>query len=344
MLTQTQLSSLWVGPSLDWPVMTRNKIFAVDQVELNKVILDHSGSWKNMLGYEPVAKSQAVKGDALASLSPFIEALLVVAPGGEINTNQLRAAVMAAVCAQPELNHTTQKNDSWCGLRVDRIVTVLNHLRRLLDSIKFQQMVSGTQGSNVIIIHKLLGMLDVPASLPTTATEHPPAVPVGEGAASVCEDAEPGKEMEQTPGAKAKRLRMCQKVTPPKVKETNKPIMTAQTLQGLFGSSTSPPKAHTAKTDKKTNATTITKAPHVTHAVQSAGAIYRKEYYKSNHAFGIKRLVDGKAKQIFSLPGRSWSKEKLAELADKVLHDLGKCKSEEDEHAVELLAKYKLGV
>ena len=74
------------------------------------------------------------------------------------------------------------------------------------------------------------------------------------------------------------------------------------------------------------------------------GSIYRKENYKANHSYGFKRGVDGKAKQIFSLPGKSWSKDKLMVLADKVLHDLHKCKCELDEQSVEVLAKYKLGL
>ncbi len=326
MLSQTQLQKLWIGPTLDWP-MPRSRVMAVDQLELNKVILEHSvGCLKTMGGYECVSMPQAVKGDALAALSPMLMGLLDVAPSGEINNTQLKAAVMAAVCAKPELNNTNQKNDIWCGLRVDRIVIVLNHLRRLLDETKFQQMASGTQGSNVVLIRQLLKKLEVPPPvLPMPTQEHCQTTVQESDQATTTEDTEE-VQLEKTPDAKAQKT------------AATKAAMSGSELQALWGSHQPPSAKKVIKPTQKPNTSSKSITGKAVH-----GVIYRKEYYKANHSFGFKRVVDGKAKQIFSLPGKSWSKEKLVALADKVLHDLQKCKCELDEQSVELLAKCKLG-
>ena len=338
MLTQAQLQKLWIGPTLDWP-MPRSRVMAVDQLQLNKVILEHSASLKTMGGYESVSKPQAVKGDALAALSPMLYGLLDVAPSGEINNTQLKAAVMAAVCSKPELNNTNQKNDIWCGLRVDRIVIVLNHLRRLLDETKFQQMASGTQGSNVIVISELLKKLEVPSE--EVPSEQVPSLtlPMPSGSIQESEQATStvdGEEqivvdeevqIDKTPLAKAQKTKV------PKV------TMSGSELHDLFGGHQPSSAKKVIKPTKKPDTSSKSITGKTVH-----GAIYRKAYYKANHSYGFKRVVDAKAKQIFSLPGKSWSKDKLMVLADKVLHDLHKCKCELDEQSVEVLAKYKLGL
>ena len=102
-----------------------------------------------MAGYESSTKTQAVKGDNLATMGPFLSALLDVAPTGEVSNTELRTAIRTTVCAHPDLNGTTQKNDAWADLRIDRIVMILYHLRRLMDPVKWQQMVITTQGQNV---------------------------------------------------------------------------------------------------------------------------------------------------------------------------------------------------
>lgn len=336
MLSQEQLQKLWLGPDLAWPTMTRNKVLTVNQLELNKVLSDHQNAWKHMPGYESVSKPQAVKGDALAELHPFLAAMLEVAPSGEINATQLKAGIMAAVVEKPELNNTKQKNDIWCGLRLDRITTVLYHLRRLTDNVKFQQMVLGSQGASVVLIKQLLDKLqpatmangqlpiaNADGSAASTKTTHDDTEPEG-----TTDHTQQGED-ELEPRVLEEGVTPQKKLGLPNKKHTT--TLSGPAFQQLWGQSKETP---TPVKKKLVKPSTVTQN----------GVIYRKEYYKANHAFGIKKLVNGKAKQIFSLPGRSWSKEKLTELADKVLHDLHKCKCEADEMEVQLIAKYKLGL
>ena len=71
---------------------------------------------------------------------------------------------------------------------------------------------------------------------------------------------------------------------------------------------------------------------------------YRKEYYKATHKFGIKRFQSGIGRQIFTVGITSWSKDDLAELCDKLLHDLNKIAKGnlEEEQGLYMLCMFKL--
>lgn len=334
MLSQEQLHKLWIGPNLDWAgAMTRNKVQAVDQLALNELIKNHSSSWKHMAGYEGVSKSQAVKGDSLALLHPFIDDLLDLAPTGEINTSQLKTAIMAAVFNKPELNNTTQKNDIWCSLRIDRITTMLYHTRRLLDIVKFQQMVAGSQGASVVILKALLEKLQPQIQPPETGLPFKGDEVISE-APSKDEDMsmKGGNTTEDDDKMKCK---------------TSSPALSSHAFKQLWnGSSSTTPMKEKPKAPKITPAKKVCKDSNAKKVQnQSIGqAIFRKEFYKANNSYGIKKIVQGKAKQIFSLCGKTgWSRDQLTVLADKVLHDLSRCKTLAEEEEIELLAKYKLG-
>lgn len=349
MLSQEQLHRLWIGPGLEWPgAMTRSKVHPVDQLALNDLIKNHSSSWKHMEGYEQVAKSQAVRGDSLACLHNFIAALLDLAPAGEVNTSQLKTAIMAAVFTSPDLNNTTQKNDIWCALRIDRITTVLYHLRRLLDPVKFQQMSVGSQGANAVLIKKLLDKLQPQvqplqpgvkeAALETNQEEIQPAV----DDSLVANEDSSNAAMQEDSNADNEIKVAC---------KTKPAGLSSEDFKQLWkgggqGSSTTPKKLK-RKAPKVTPTKKVCKdmcqETSAEHDRTRGQAIFRKEYYKATNSYGIKKFVQGKAKQIFSLSGKTgWSKDQLTALADKVLHDLSKCRSVAEEEEIEIIAKHKL--
>ena len=121
---------------------------------------------------------------------------------------------------------------------------------------------------------------------------------------------------------------------------TSKPGVTSDALKSLWGSSK--PTVPLVTPEKLSKPKPAQKSIVKDDFEHRSPAIFRKEYYKANHSYGIKKVCGGKAKQIFSLSNKSWSKDRLCLLADKVLHDLTKCKSVEEEASIELLAKYKL--
>ena len=156
MLSEDQTLNLWIGPELFWPVMTRKKIGIVDQASLNDAFLKHTCLWKSMEEYEVVSKSSGVKGDSLAKLCPFLDKLVDLAPQAEINSTQLKTAVMSTLVRDPTLNSSKIKNDVWACCRVDRVITALNHLRRLIDPERWMQCCSTSSGDSSTKLKELL--------------------------------------------------------------------------------------------------------------------------------------------------------------------------------------------
>ena len=349
MLSEDQTLHLWIGPELFWPVMTRRKIAIVDQQQLNEAFQNHSCLWRSMEEYEVISKSSGVKGDSLAKLFPFLNKLLDCAPQAEVNSTQLKTAVMSTLVKDPTLNSSKIKNDVWACCRVDRVITALNHLRRLVDPERWMQCCSTSAGESTALLKKLLAkvQLDVGADaqppsptmvLPLPEVKEDPEPPPAEVKLDEVEqnqelagpvDKEDGDE-ELTPSKPpAKRLRSK---------------MSADDLKQLFFSPT--PATPTTKTSINSISSTIkSKASSGSGCNSSSNerVVYRKEYYSALNKYGFKKTLPGqKPKHMFCLSGGLWSKEQLTALADKVLKDLYKCKDEEEENEVELIAKFKL--
>ena len=218
---------------------------------------------------------------------------------------------------------------------------MLYHLRTLTDAVNYQQMVAGTPGANVVIIRMMLDKLQTPA--PDAADAPLPVVVVEDPGKVQPEPVEKDEEASTVQETPQKHLRITSK-QPDTAITTKQPsssaTMTSDAFRSLWGKGSSPAAKGKGNTPAKVNKPkqSVVKEQH--H--DGTSIIYRKEYYKANHSYGIKRVSGGKSKQIFSLSNKSWTQDALCMLADKVLHDLNKCKSLEEEHSIELLAKYKL--
>jgi hypothetical protein len=379
MLSEDQTLNLWIGPELFWPVMTRKKIVVVDQASLNDAFLKHSCIWRSMKEYEVVSKSSRVKGGSLAKLCPFLDKLVDLSPQAEINSTQLKTAVMSTLVKDPSLNSTKIKNDVWACCRVDRVITALNHLTRLIDPERWLQCCSTSSGESAAKLKKLLVKVKpdfgsdaqpispqhVPLPYlkedPEPSSEHDKVEEENKGQ----EHAEPvDKDDDENTGQELAEPvdKDDDELTPAKPPKRLRSKMSAEELQELFFSPA--PATPTTKTTINSISSTIkakassgsagskessgsagSKASGGSASSSSSNekVVYRKEYYSALNKYGFKKTLPGqKPKHIFCLSGGLWSKEQLTALADKVLKDLRNCRNEAEENEVELIAKFKL--
>ena len=359
MLSEDQTLNLWIGPELFWPVMTRKKIVCVDQASLNDAFMKHSCIWRSMEEYEVVSKSSGVKGDSLAKLCPFLDKLVDLSPQAEINSTQLKTAVMSTLVKDPTLNSSKIKNDVWACCRVDRVITALNHVRRLIDPERWMQCCSTSSGESTTKLKELLIKVK-----PDFGSDAQPISPEPVPLPYVKQDPEPSSEHdkveEENEGVQEQEQEPVEQedkgdaeLTPAKPPKRLRSKMSTEELQQLFFSPT--PATPTTKTTINASSSTIkTKASSGSAcSKESSGSasssssnekvVYRKEYYKALNKYGFKKTLPGqKAKHMFILSGGLWSKEQLTALADKVLKDLSNCRNEAEENEVELIAKFKL--
>ena len=311
--------------------------------------------------YNVVSIGNGVKGDALTKLFSFSDKLLDRAPQAEINSAQLKTAVMSTLVKDPTLNSSKIKNDVWACCRVDRVITALNHLRRLIDPERWMQCCSTSSGESTAKLKKLLEKVK-----PDFGSDAQPISPEPVPLPYVKQDPEPSsehdkvedereevKEQEQELAETVDKEDEDDELTPAKPPKRLRSKMSTEELQQLFFSPT--PATPTTKTTINSSGSTIkTKASSGSAgSKESSGSasssssnekvVYRKEYYKALNKYGFKKTLPGqKAKHMFILSGGLWSKEQLTALADKVLKDLRKCKDEVEENEVELIAKFKL--
>ena len=304
-----------------------------------------------------MSKSSSVKGDSLAKLCPFLDKLVDLSPQAEINSAQLKTAVMSTLVKDPSLNSSKIKNDVWACCRVDKVITALNHLRRLIDPERWMQCCSS--GESVTKLKQLLAKVKL-----DFGSDAQPISPEPVPLPYVKQDPEPSSEHdkveEENEGVQEQEQEPVEQedkgdaeLTPAKPPKRLRSKMSTEELQQLFFSPT--PATPTTKTTINSSSSTIkTKASSGSAcSKESSGSasssssnekvVYIKEYYKALNKYGFKKTLPGqKAKHMFILSGGLLSKEQLTALADKVLKDLSNCRNEAEENEVELIAKFKL--
>jgi hypothetical protein len=107
----------------------------VDIALLVKCFLAHTSLLTKLGIYENVSKNQSCSPKSIPQVLPLLKWLVDLEPTCEIHGSCLRQAIMQVLMQEPALNNTTIYNGSvLVGSRVDRITTLLFHLRRLKGS------------------------------------------------------------------------------------------------------------------------------------------------------------------------------------------------------------------
>ena len=108
--------------------------FAKSLVEvgaLQKVLSDFEGIVCDMRGYETLSRSSGYDWKGLIHCLPLVEGLLSLCKKAEIHCQPLKRALAGLLEGKPSLNQTRFVGSVWTQLRQERIVVLLNHIRRL---------------------------------------------------------------------------------------------------------------------------------------------------------------------------------------------------------------------
>ena len=102
----------------------------IDEDVMWKLFSSHE-DWVDLGPYETLSRSQACNGEAIAGMYGFVKAILKVAPTGAFAAAPAKAALCRIVTANPKLNTTGFNSFVFVGVRIERITTMMFHLRRI---------------------------------------------------------------------------------------------------------------------------------------------------------------------------------------------------------------------
>ena len=113
----------------------------------------------NVHAYETISRSQAVSGEGLAANFNMLQKLLELSPQAELPARKTKTCIEKVLAQSPGLNATVFNNSVYAGLRLERLVVMLYHLRRLQrDPQALMACSNKTSGSSVMKVQELLGI------------------------------------------------------------------------------------------------------------------------------------------------------------------------------------------
>ena len=104
----------------------------IDPQLLTKVLADNMPLVTNMGEYETISRPMAAKGSGLVAMAPLIESIVDMQPSAELPLAQLKTALLQLVLGHPAWNSTRYRNDHYAGMRTERLMTLLHHVRRVV--------------------------------------------------------------------------------------------------------------------------------------------------------------------------------------------------------------------
>jgi hypothetical protein len=104
----------------------------IDPQLLAKVLADNMHLITNMGEYETISRPMAAKGSGLVAMAPLIESIVDLQPCAELPLSQLKNTLLQLVLDRPSWNSTRYRNDHYAGMRTERLMTLLHHVRRVV--------------------------------------------------------------------------------------------------------------------------------------------------------------------------------------------------------------------
>ena len=95
-----------------------------------KVLSDNVKQLADMGQYESISRNSPFNLRGLMENADLRQGLLKIEPTAEIHTQSLTAATLK-LTDEPSLNKTKFQGCVWITLRMERITTILNHVRKL---------------------------------------------------------------------------------------------------------------------------------------------------------------------------------------------------------------------
>lgn len=138
----------------------------IDECVLMEVFSRHKKDLIEFGPYEGISRPQSSSGPGLAVNVELLLAIVAVAPGAEIPTAVARTALIRMLMNNPELNRSCYNTETYAGLRVDKLCTMLNHVRRFhptrdFDGKVFEKACKTCTSGQVISLKSLVSMMRI---------------------------------------------------------------------------------------------------------------------------------------------------------------------------------------
>jgi hypothetical protein len=129
---------------------------------LLKALKENVGNVVDMGPYETLSRSGGCNPKGLVENADLLKALVMIEPTAEIHPAPLKAAMLKLLTDEPTLNKSKFVGNVWITMRIERITTILYHLRRLAndpDAEKF--CATRLTGSEYHAIKHLIWLVEV---------------------------------------------------------------------------------------------------------------------------------------------------------------------------------------
>ena len=103
----------------------------VDSGLVLKVLTEHQATLSDMGSYELISRANAPDPKGLVQTMPLWAGLLRLESSGEIHSQPMRTALITLLAEAPEMNTTRFSGQAWVNIKLERLNTMLYHVRKL---------------------------------------------------------------------------------------------------------------------------------------------------------------------------------------------------------------------
>ena len=336
----------------------------IDPQLLTKVLADNMPLVTNMGEYETISRPMAAKGSGLVAMAPLIESIVDMQPSAELPLAQLKTALLQLVLGHPAWNSTRYRNDHYAGMRTERLMTLLHHVRRVVREprrrAQLNLKLSGKEATRLdsifakvtlrqnLAVGEEAGVQDQDSPMDgddlieAAGAEDSPMELESESIAPEDPELSKSKSVENKEISKAtprkhkdtskKQKDTSKKQTPEK--DTKKQKDTSKKQKDTPRKQKDPPKKQTPekKTPEKQKDTPKKQTPEKDTSLK-----YIVMYYKQNNSFGVRQ--SGGGKQVLSVCKKGLAKDVLSDLAHKAKRSL---EMGDDPLETRIVVKHKL--
>ena len=129
---------------------------------LLKALKDNVSHVLDMGVYETLSRTGACNPKGLVENADLLYAVIAIEPTAEVHPGPLKAAMLKLLTDEPSLNKSRFIGNVWITMRMERITTILYHLRRLANDPDLEKFVATrVTGAEYVYLKRLIGMVEV---------------------------------------------------------------------------------------------------------------------------------------------------------------------------------------
>lgn len=131
-----------------------------------KALKDNIGNVLDMGPYETLSRTGGCNPKGLVENADLLRSLIKIEPTAEIHPGPMKAALLKLLTDEPTLNKSQFIGTVWIAMRMERLTTILYHLRRLANDQEAERfLATRLTGSESLVLKNLIGMVEVKDSV-----------------------------------------------------------------------------------------------------------------------------------------------------------------------------------